>query len=145
MDETKLVSNLIGDIYDAALDRTMWPVVLERTCRYVPGRSAILGVDDSTQGRVRFFFEWGNDPEYLKQHEEVYARINPMTTPTMLYAKVGSVYASGDLVPYDELSATRFFREWVAPQGIVDAISVTLDKSVTSYAALTLNCGTRID
>src|SRR6476646_9058614 len=35
MDETELVSHLIGDIYDAALDPDRWPVVLERMCQRV--------------------------------------------------------------------------------------------------------------
>jgi DNA-binding CsgD family transcriptional regulator/PAS domain-containing protein len=136
MDEVEQVSQLIGDIYDAALDRSLWPRVLQKTCRYVNGVSALLGADDSVQRSVRFFFEWGVDPHYLRLHDEIYSRLNPMTVPTVLYAKVGSVLASSDLIPYDELVATRFFREWVAPQGIVDAISVTLDKSSTSYAAV---------
>lgn len=139
MEESEHISSLIGDIYDAALDRTLWPGVLERTCGYVEGVSAILGVDDSIEGQVRFFYEWGNDPQFLKSQVELYGRINPMTIPTMLYAKVGSVYTTTDLIPHHELVATRFFKEWVTPQGIIDAISVTLDKSATSYAALTVN------
>jgi hypothetical protein len=137
MDAVGQVSQLIGDIYDAALDRSLWPRLLQETCGYVNGASALLGADDSIQRRVRFFFEWGVDPHYLRLHDE-YSRLNPMTVPTILYAKVGSVLASSDLVPYDELVASRFFREFVAPQGIVDAISVTLDKSSTSYAAVVL-------
>jgi DNA-binding CsgD family transcriptional regulator len=139
MQETEQVSRLIGDIYDAALDRSLWASVLEQTCGYVQGASAQLGVDDSAERSIRFLFEWGSDPHYLRLHEETYCRLNPMTVPTMLYAKVGSVLASSDLIPYDELVASRFFREWVAPQGIVDAIAVTLDKSATSYAALAIN------
>jgi PAS domain-containing protein len=134
MEAVEQVSRLIGDIYDAALDRSLWPGVLEKTCGYVNGFSAELGADDSIQRNGRYFFQWGNDPHYLRLFEQIYARLNPMIVPTILYAKVASVLASSDLVAYDELAASRFFREWVAPQGIVDAISVTLDKSATSYA-----------
>jgi DNA-binding CsgD family transcriptional regulator len=134
MEAVEQVSRLVGDIYDASLDRSLWPDVLEKTCAYVNGLSAELGADDSIQRNGRYFFQWGNDPHYLRLFEQIYARLNPMTVPTILYAKVGSVLASSDLVPYDELVASRFFKEWAAPQGIVDAISVTLDKSATSYA-----------
>jgi hypothetical protein len=111
MDEAEQVSQLVGEIYDAALDRSLWAGVLERTCRYVDGVSAMLGAEDSVQRSVRFFFEWGNDPHYLRLYEETYCRLNPMTVPTVLHAKVGSVLASTDLVPYDEIIASRFYRE----------------------------------
>jgi len=35
MSETELLSRLIGDIYDAALDPARWPGVLEGSCRFV--------------------------------------------------------------------------------------------------------------
>jgi hypothetical protein len=37
-------------------------------------------------------------------------------------------------MPYREFLETRFYKEWVRPQGIVDFVSATLDKSVTSAA-----------
>jgi DNA-binding CsgD family transcriptional regulator len=139
MDETEQVSELIGDIHDASLDPAQWPQVLEKTCGYVHALCAQMGAEDAVRRNTRFFFEWGSDPRFLRLLEEVYSRLNPMTVPTMLYAKVGSVLASSDLIPYDELVETRFYKEWIAPQGIVDAVAVTLDKSATGYAALAIN------
>ena len=37
-------------------------------------------------------------------------------------------------MPYDEFLDTRFYREWVQPQGIVDCIHSMLDKSATRIA-----------
>src|SRR5688500_18009871 len=37
-------------------------------------------------------------------------------------------------MPYEEFVATRFYKEWVEPQGLVDCINAVLDKSVTSMA-----------
>jgi hypothetical protein len=42
MDEIEQVSDLIGDIYDAALDPTLWPLVLEKSCGFVHGACAAL-------------------------------------------------------------------------------------------------------
>ena len=66
-------------------------------------------------------------------------QLNPLHVPTLIYANVGSILASTDVVPYEELVATRFYKEWLAPQGIVDAISVTFEKSATSYAVLSIH------
>src|SRR5947199_1535065 len=43
--------------------------------------------------------------------------------------------ATADVVPYDEFVATRFYREWAQPLGLVDCVNVVLEKSVTSVAA----------
>ena len=42
--------------------------------------------------------------------------------------------ATADLVSYDEFLATRFYREWAQPQGLVDFASITLEKSTTKSA-----------
>lgn len=43
-----------------------------------------------------------------------------------------------DLLPFDEFFASRFYKEWVAPQGFIDSIFSTLDKSATSYAFIAI-------
>jgi hypothetical protein len=42
MREEEALSLLIGDIYDAALDATLWPAVLGRTRDFVRGQTATL-------------------------------------------------------------------------------------------------------
>jgi PAS domain-containing protein len=37
-------------------------------------------------------------------------------------------------MPYQEFLETRFYKEWVQPQGLVDSLTAVLDKSVTSAA-----------
>jgi len=136
MDESEQLSRLIADIYDAALDPSLWESVLEKVCGFLPGGAAMLGIDDTAKKSVRLVVEWGNDPHFLQLHDNYYTRLNPMTVPTLLYAKPGSVLGSSDLVPYEELIATRFFREWIAPQGMVDALAIIIEKAPTSYAAV---------
>jgi DNA-binding CsgD family transcriptional regulator len=143
MDEAVFVSELIGGIYDAALDRSLWAAVLERTCAYVGGQSAALVADGPGPASGRLVVDWGAKPEFVTSYRETYAPLNPMIVPTLLHAKAGSVLASGDLVPAEELRATRFYKEWLAPQGIVDAVSATFEKSALSYAMLAINRGER--
>src|ERR1700716_2233941 len=37
-------------------------------------------------------------------------------------------------MPCCEFTETRFYKEWVRPQGLVDFVTATLDKSVASVA-----------
>ena len=139
MDEVELISELIGGIYDAALDRTLWLSVLERTCAFVNGQTAALMAQWPAQGKAQFYFEWGTEPRFLESYNQTYGKLNPAQVPAMTYSKVGEINAASDHVPLDELRACRFYQEWLAPQGIIDAMYVLFEKSAVSYSALALH------
>ena len=49
------VSTLIGDIYDAAVDRTRWPLVLDSCRQFIGGTSAAIFAKNVTGDRVQLF------------------------------------------------------------------------------------------
>jgi DNA-binding CsgD family transcriptional regulator len=136
MDETERVSSLIGDIYDAALDPSSWPAVLQKTCAYVEGCAASLYSEDSVQRSGQFYFSWGDDPNYTTLYLEKYLALNPLVVPMMLTAKAGNVISAVGLMPQEEYFASRFYKEWAQPQGYLDSVHAVLDKSATRYAAV---------
>src|SRR5262245_50558562 len=131
MDEAEQVSQLIGDIYDAALDPARWTGVLEKTCRYVQGVASILLSQDAVNSSAEFHFSWGDDPEYSRAYRETYVKINPLLLPMVLRTETGAILANSDILPMEEFVASRFYKEWAQPQGYLDAISATLEKSTT--------------
>ncbi len=135
MNETDQISHLIGDIYDAALDRSIWPSVLEKTCKYVEGVASALLSHDLRDPDAQFHFSWGDDPGYTKLYNETYVKLNPVVSAAVRQAKVGEVNTYLDFISPDEYRNTRFYKEWAGPQGYVDAVQATLDKSATSFAA----------
>ena len=80
-------------------------------------------------------FEWGNDPDYERLYQEEYYKLNPLV-PATSFVDVGKVFSLSDMIPYEEFEETRFYKEWVAPQGYVDVIGANLDKSATAAAML---------
>lgn len=134
MEEAEQVSHLIGDIYDASLDPALWPEVLKMTCEYIEGATGTLMAQETAPGSARFYFQWGNDEKFLQSYQDLYVKLNPVLVPTLLLAKAGDVLSTIDLMPLDEFFASRFYREWVAPQGLIDSAFVTLDKTATGYA-----------
>jgi DNA-binding CsgD family transcriptional regulator len=138
MDEATRVSLLIGDIYDAALDPSLWPHVLQKTCGYIGGLAAGLLSQDSAHKNATFHVVWGDDPHYTRLYNQTYSKINPTTVATFLQAQVGQVIALSDVIPIDEYLSSQFYKEWVQPQGYLDGIQATLEKSATSYAAVIL-------
>src|SRR5229473_2334290 len=131
--ETQILSDLIGTIYDTALDRALWSDVLRRSAEFVGGSTAAIFSKNPTAGNGFVYYESGVDPYYRQLYFEKYVDLDPATTGHY-FADVGQPIAIADFMPYSEFLETRFYKEWVRPQGIVDFVSAVLDKSVTSAA-----------
>jgi DNA-binding CsgD family transcriptional regulator len=129
------LSQLIGQIYDAAIDPALWPGVMERICGFVGGSIANLYIHDSNSQGAALIHSHGQDPQYLKLYLEKYVRMNPLY-PASTFIEVGKVIDGLSLVPPDEYLASRFYQEWVKPQGIVDVLLANVEKSGSSIAAL---------
>src|SRR5258706_8997447 len=138
MAEADRVSELIGKIYDASVDPTLWPHVLEQTCGYIQGIAAVLVAHEKTAGAGEFYFSWGDDPLYTESYNQTFSKINPLVVPMFAQSAPGDILAVGDLVPYDEYFASRFYKEWAAPQGYLDAIHLILEKSATGFASVSV-------
>jgi DNA-binding CsgD family transcriptional regulator len=136
MDEAEQVSQLIGDVYDAALDASSWPKVLEQTCHYVQGAASVLLSQDSAQRNAEYHYAWGDNPEYTRSYRETYVKLNPLLLPMVVNARAGDVVANSDVLPMEEFVESRFYKEWARPQGYLDSVSATLDKSTTGFAAV---------
>lgn len=137
MGEVEQVSALIGDIYDASLDPALWPCVLERACCLTRSAAGAMMAYASVPESTALSVSWGAE-EYADTYC-TYNAINPLNIPTLLYATPGSVVATADVLPYEELTSSRFFKEWFAPQRLVDALFMSLEKSATSYVGIALS------
>ena len=135
IDEIRQLSALIADIYDAALIQATWPDVLAKVSGFVGGASVNFYSQSSSSREAILHLQWGNDPHYEQLYLEEYYKLNPLT-PATSFVDAGIVFSQSDLIPYAEFEETRFYKEWVAPQGFVDVIGANLEKSATSAAML---------
>jgi DNA-binding CsgD family transcriptional regulator len=134
MRDAKQISSLIGDVYDAALDTSLWPVVLGKVRVFVGGQAAVLcWKDEATKCGCADHQDGGLDPHYVQLYFEKYIKMDPFSTG-QFFAAIGEPVAIGDLVPPDEILGTRFYNEWVRPQRLVDCVVSPLHKSLASAA-----------
>jgi hypothetical protein len=134
MPETEQFSSLIGDAYDAALDPALWPAVLGKVRGFVGGQAAVLcWKDAANRCGCADYQDGGLDPHYVQLYFDKYIKVDPFTTG-QFFAEIGEPVAIADLIPADEILKTRFYTEWVRPQGLVDCVVSPLDKSRTSAA-----------
>ena len=132
--EVERLSRLIGDIYDAALDPSRWYDTLQNLAGFVGGSGSTLYFTNTLRLTGASQYDWGIDPSFKQSYFDTYIKFDP-TTPARFMFDVEQVYSTVDIVPYDEFLETRFYKEWGKPQGIIDMIQATLDKTATSFSA----------
>jgi PAS domain-containing protein len=132
--ELEQISELIGLIYDASLDPGLWPSALGRTAAFVPGLSATLFAKDagSKSGNI-YYDDGGLEPIYKQLYFEKYIKIDP-SHHGQVFAEIEQPVSLTDWISHAEFLQSRFYLEWVRPQGIVDIVCAVLDKSATGAA-----------
>lgn len=133
MSESEAFLDLVGSVYDAALDPARWADALRKLAEFAGGSAAAIYAKSPTAGSGIVYHQFGTDYHFRKLYFDRYVKMDPSTT-AHYFAEIGQQVAVADIMPYDEFVETQFFREWCRPQGIVDAVSVVLDKSASSVA-----------
>jgi DNA-binding CsgD family transcriptional regulator len=133
-DESAELSATIEHIYDAALDPALWPRTLARIAAFVEGYSATIFSKTSSlcEGAV-YYHDGVIAPEYQDAYFARYIRLDPANT-LQYFGEIEKPVSVSSLIPPEELTDTRFFREWAEPQGLVDFVTVALEKSVAAAA-----------
>jgi DNA-binding CsgD family transcriptional regulator/PAS domain-containing protein len=134
MSELNRVPSLIGDIYEAILDRSMSSGVFENLTQFVGAQAGAL-LWKSYRRSTDVVFTSGIKSPGLELYKERYAKLDPATKPLLL-RDVGEVASTTELVSYSEYVESRFYKEWVKPQGFVDSWYLSLEKSETTCVHL---------
>jgi DNA-binding CsgD family transcriptional regulator len=137
MNETAQVSRLIGEIYDASLDPSLWQRVLQAIASFIPVSAVNLFAQDAMKKNANVFYVHGLDPAFIQSYFDKYIKLNPLF-PATLFFDVGRIVTEDDVLPRAQWLSTRFFKEWVEPQGYIDSLATVLEKSAMSVAMLSV-------
>jgi DNA-binding CsgD family transcriptional regulator len=126
----------IDEIYDAAFDRTLFQGLLRKILAGMGAQSGLLGWIDM-QSQARFEVEFGNDPAFLQSYAETYGQ-HDVLRPELAGAEEGVVMHVYDRLQEPDIRESVFYREWLAPQGIVDNLAVNLIKRDGMFAPMAI-------
>jgi DNA-binding CsgD family transcriptional regulator len=128
------VSEIIGEIYDCAVDPGLWTDTLGRVVEFCGGQAGVIGVRHVATQKAEWInsFEVGKD--YVSLHTDQYYRLDPICG--MVMHDVGYAVPLDRLMRRDALVESQFYREWAIPQSLVDSTLVLLEKSVHQFVAL---------
>jgi DNA-binding CsgD family transcriptional regulator len=114
---------LVGLIYDAVLDASLWSAVLEGIADMTDSAAALIH-GYSVDRDMYTFHELGRiDPECKRRHE-LYHVANPWMHASRFTA--GYVVRSDDLIPLAQLKRTAFYDDVLRPQNIAHGTIVNV-------------------
>lgn len=116
----EILSSIIGDIYDCALNPEGWTEVMTRITRTIDAAYTTIALTSVRDSRGRFAAQSPWDAEQLRvlQDYELDA------IPGLMAAVVGDIdlpQRTLSVVSEAELEESAFFQEWAKPQGLREA------------------------
>ena len=135
----KAFSDLVGQIYDAALSPDVWPQALDHVLRYLDAQIGIISSFDAYDADT---WGWqhavGFEPHYLQLYKDRYMLLNPWMDLVATLGSGEATYVSRQ-AGYEAITRSAFYTEWLKPQRLVDAAILMIDKTVTAVSIVVVS------
>jgi DNA-binding CsgD family transcriptional regulator/PAS domain-containing protein len=135
------LSSLVGAIYGCAIEPDRWPEVMGEICLALGCTTSVMLLADLKDSRHRFFKEWNNDPDWLAklpQYNDDMTLLYRHAQPSSDHTIDEPLVLSRD-VPRKVWASTRYYQEWVRPQGICDSLQAIVLRNATRIGVFAAN------
>jgi hypothetical protein len=134
----KMDASLLGIVsgfYDASMDGRLWPPILKLLADALHARSCAIASHDYETNNGRLEHSLNIDADYVESYEARYAARDAWLHQEEYFRSPGAVWSSQQIVPYDDLVTTDYYRDWLAPQDLLHHLFGVLDRrgSVVTY------------
>jgi DNA-binding CsgD family transcriptional regulator len=138
---TSAFSELVGAIYDCALDPRRWPETLTALHRTLGFATAILALNELPSGRLLLHVTSGVDSPWLERISNYGADIIDLWGgPTVAYGfpfdRVAVLSRVNPAVLREPVN--RYASEWALPQGLVDSVAIVVARDATSLGSIAM-------
>jgi len=127
---------VVGDIYDYAIEPSLWPGVLERLTSMVGGAEAAITFHDMSRPSFAIQVDWNINPEFanVMQH---FAQ-NPFAKAAW-YMDIDEPFSAFAYYGEGELRRGRWFKETLGRFGYGDVALCLLARSASKFGGLSLH------
>jgi DNA-binding CsgD family transcriptional regulator len=129
----RALSDLIGAIYDCALDPSRWEDTLTRIKDELHSETAVLHLNDLSCDRVLMQKNVGIEPSWLEKQAKYVSEIHRLL-PKLPIPDEPHVLSRH--IPRSIVEASQFVQDWLKPQGIIDVMQLFLVHTPTHYSGL---------
>ena len=119
--------NLVGMVYDAALDQHKWPTFLEAFALTVGGVSSMLRSVDLQTNTAGFVASVGYDPAWQSAYCNHFVKMD-FVTRTLFQLPLGEVRSNDQVFSISEQRKTEFYNDYYVPQDKPHAMGALLIK-----------------
>jgi DNA-binding CsgD family transcriptional regulator len=131
------LSNVIGTIYDCAVDPQHWPKAIETIARLIDGNNGFILVFDTVRNEPRLYADWNVDAESMRLYREEYHQENPFHEGFSRY-EIGEPYSIPAVMDPADWLKSRVYTEFGKPRGWLDNVGVSIMKTSTRLANLSV-------
>jgi DNA-binding CsgD family transcriptional regulator len=139
---TRNADELIGLIYDAALDTSVWLAAVGKLASFLDCGQASFEFHDLASG-TRIALAPLTSPEFIKSYREYYGEKFNLMGRTRTFP-VGQVFRTSDFTDPALIRRTEFYNDWWRPQGVDGGslvINLALTPQTTVLATVTKHFG----
>ncbi|MEJ2399688.1 MAG: LuxR C-terminal-related transcriptional regulator [Gammaproteobacteria bacterium] len=127
-------NELVSNIYDAAMDATLWPVFIERLTLALNAHSGLLRIQDLQVNEVGPYVTHGVNPEYQQKYVEYYIHDDPLIDAAAQHP-IGTPLQTAIFLP-KSFRKTEFYNDYNHPQGMDQIIGGLLVKDESRIALI---------
>ena len=127
-ENSSLLIDLVSGFYDANMDRSLWPQLMTRFADAVEAATCAIAFHDYESDAGRLLHVANINKRSVSSYEEQYADHDVWLHREEHFRSPGMVWTSQQIVSDNELMATDFYRDWLAPQGLLHHLFGVLDR-----------------
>ena len=134
--DSTVLSTLLGSLYEAAADPTLWDPFLRQLAHHSQASSAALVMHDNPSGVHTVARNWEVDPEGTRLYQEHYGARDIWAKRAAGLSMQSWVGTSQQLCPFGEFSRSEYYNDFLQSLGIDHAAFALLQRTLHGDAVI---------
>lgn len=126
------LSKLLAALYDAASDKSLWPVFLHDLALAANSNQAAILLHDLNHGEHAVSVGWGIDPSGVRSYQEYFGARDLWLQKGAPLAYAGWLATTEEVCPFEELRRSEFYNDYLRPNGVAHGMWGVIEKSPSS-------------